>query len=95
MLPAGGGGGRLRRGLAFEGRRLPVCWTGSERENKNTSAGSARGAQQRSPEGGGGESITGRCAAQPQARQGAMGGNYGLGGLSRGIRTRQQPQELR
>src|SRR2546429_7132639 len=33
----------FKEGAAFEGRRLPVGWTGSDRENKNTSAGCPRG----------------------------------------------------
>src|SRR2546423_6576562 len=72
LLP-GGGGSRLRRGAAFEGRRLPVGWTGSEREQEHFRWFVPRRTAA-FPRGGGGESITGRLAAQPQARGFHAGG---------------------
>src|SRR6266480_4399936 len=70
---------------AFEGRRLPAGPAQREREQEHFPWFTLRrtAAHPR-----GGESITGRRAAQPQARQGSYWRKLPLGGLSRGIWTR-------
>ena len=67
LLP-GGGGRRLGRGAAFQGRRLPVGWTGSEREEEHFRWFTPRRTAALPRGGRRGDSTTGRIAAEPQAR---------------------------
>src|SRR5437667_8892060 len=71
---------------AFEGRRLPVGWTGSEREQEHFPWFTPRRTAAHPRGGRRGESITGRRAAQPQGPAGKL--------LAEATSWRPQPRNL-